>query len=75
MAKRTGTFAGGSGFAEEEAPMKREVAFARSIADSQSIADRFNSVVAYNGAVDVLLCEVDHVDGTLNILQRRRLRD
>lgn len=77
MAKRTGTFADGSGFAEEEAPMKRAVAFARSIADSKSIADRFNEVVdAYDDADDdVLHCEVDHVDGTFNTLQRNRLLD
>jgi predicted helicase len=77
MAKRTGTFADGSGFAEGEAPMKRAVAFARSIADSKSIAARFNEVVdAYDEADDeVLHCEVDHVDGTFNTLQRNRLLD
>ncbi|WP_307077684.1 DEAD/DEAH box helicase [Streptomyces canus] len=77
MAKRTGTFADGSGFGEEEAPMKRAVAFARSIADSKSIADRFNEVVdAYDDADDdVLHCEVDHVDGTFNTLQRNQLLD
>ncbi|MCH0557751.1 DEAD/DEAH box helicase [Streptomyces sp. MUM 16J] len=77
MAKRTGTFADGSGFAEDEAPMKRAVAFARSIADSKSIADRFNEVVdAYDDADDdVLHCEVGHVDGTFNTLQRNRLLD
>ncbi|MGW4232101.1 DEAD/DEAH box helicase [Streptomyces sp. NPDC004980] len=77
MAKRTGTFADGSGFAEGEAPMKRAVAFARSIADSQSIADRFNEVVdAYDDADDdVLHCEVDHVDGTFNTLKRNVLLD
>ncbi len=77
MAKRTGTFADGSGFAEDEAPMKRAVAFARSIADSKAIAARFNEVVdAYDDADDdVLHCDVDHVDGTFNSLQRNRLLD
>ncbi|MFY1676678.1 DEAD/DEAH box helicase [Streptomyces sp. WMMC905] len=77
MAKRTGTFADGSGFAEGEAPMKRAVAFARSIADSKAIAARFNEVVdAYDDADDdVLHCEVDHVDGTFNTLKRNRLLD
>ncbi|MCT9009363.1 DEAD/DEAH box helicase [Streptomyces rhizosphaerihabitans] len=77
MAKRTGTFADGSGFAEGEAPMKRAVAFARSIADSKSIAERFNEVVdAYDDADDdVLHCEVDHVDGTFNTLKRNVLLD
>lgn len=77
MAKRTGTFADGSGFAEGEAPMKRAVAFARSIADSKAIASRFNEVVdAYDDADDeVLRCEVEHVDGTYNMLQRNKLLD
>jgi predicted helicase len=77
MAKRTGTFADGSGFAEGEEPMKRAVAFARSIADSKQIAARFNDIVdAYDGADDdVLSCEVDHVDGTFNALARNRRLD
>ncbi|MEU6024356.1 DEAD/DEAH box helicase [Micromonospora sp. NPDC047134] len=77
MAKRTGTFADGTGFAEGEAPMKRAVAFARSIADSTAIAKRFNDVVdAYDDADDeVLRCEVEHVDGTFNMLRRNRLLD
>ncbi|MFM9647792.1 DEAD/DEAH box helicase [Streptomyces galilaeus] len=77
MAKRTGTFADGSGFGKDESPMKRAVAFARSIADSKSVAARFNEVVdAYDDADDeVLHCEVDHVDGTFNTLQRNRLLD
>ncbi|MFB7761518.1 DEAD/DEAH box helicase [Streptomyces xiamenensis] len=77
LAKRTGTFADGSGFAEDDAPMKRAVAFARSIADSKSIAERFNEVVdAYDDADDdVLHCEVGHVDGTFNTLKRNRLLD
>ncbi|MEV0624732.1 DEAD/DEAH box helicase [Nonomuraea wenchangensis] len=77
LAKRTGTFADGSGFAKDEAPMKRAVAFARSIADSKAITARFNEVVdAYDDSDDeVLRCEVDHVDGTFNALQRNRLLD
>ncbi|GIH91275.1 helicase [Planobispora siamensis] len=77
LAKRTGTFADGSGFAQDEAPMKRAVAFARSIADSKTITARFNAVVeAYDDADDeILRCEVDHVDGTFNALKRNRLLD
>ncbi|MFD7537215.1 DEAD/DEAH box helicase [Streptomyces sp. NPDC059819] len=77
MAKRTGTFADGSGFGKDEAPMKRAVAFARSIADSKSVAHNFNAIVdAYEDADDeVLHCTVDHVDGTFNTLQRNRLLD
>ncbi|MGW6496844.1 DEAD/DEAH box helicase [Nonomuraea angiospora] len=75
MAKRTGTFADGSTFGKDEAPMKRAVAFARSIRDSKNIAEQFNTVVeAYDGADDEILeCTVDHVDGTFNALERNRL--
>ncbi|WP_223839149.1 DEAD/DEAH box helicase [Nocardiopsis deserti] len=77
LAKRTGTFADGSGFGVDEAPMKRAVAFSRSIADSKAIVERFNQVIdAYDDADDdVLHCEVDHVDGTFNALQRNQLLD
>ncbi|MFE4699325.1 DEAD/DEAH box helicase [Streptomyces sp. NPDC056738] len=77
LAKRTGTFADGSGFGKDEAPMKRAVAFSRSIADSKAIMDRFNDVVdAYDDADDdVLHCEVEHVDGTFNTLRRNQLLD
>ncbi|MFJ8620963.1 DEAD/DEAH box helicase [Streptomyces clavifer] len=77
MAKRTGTFADGSGFGEDEAPMKRAVAFSRSIAASKDFTERFTQVVdAYEDSDDeVLRCEVDHVDGTDNILRRNQLLD
>ncbi|MFD8550545.1 DEAD/DEAH box helicase [Streptomyces fradiae] len=77
LAKRTGTFADGSGFGADEAPMKRAVAFSRSIADSKAIVERFNQVIdAYDDADDdVLHCEVGHVDGTYNTLQRNQLLD
>ncbi len=77
LAKRTGTFADGSGFGKDEAPMKRAVAFSRSIADSKAIMERFNEVVeAYDDAdADVLHCEVEHVDGTFNTLRRNQLLD
>ncbi|MEU6008772.1 type ISP restriction/modification enzyme [Streptomyces sp. NPDC047453] len=77
MAKRTGTFTDGSGFGEDEAPMKRAVAFARSINDSKKIATHFNEIVdAYDdGDDEVLRCDVDHVDGNFNTLQRNRLLD
>ncbi|MFE5037840.1 DEAD/DEAH box helicase [Streptomyces sp. NPDC056683] len=77
LAKRTGTFADGSGFGKDEAPMKRAVAFSRSIADSKTIMERFNEVVdAYDDADDdVLHCEVEHVDGTFNTLRRNQLLD
>lgn len=77
LAKRTGTFADGSGFAEDEPPMKRAVAFARSIADSITISKKFNDVVAAfdDTSGDVLKCTVEHVDGTFNALRRNNLLD
>ena len=77
MAKRKGTFADGTGFADDEEPMKRAVAFARSIKDSKMIAERFQSIVdAYDdGDDEVLRCDVDHVDGTFNTLRRHQLLD
>ncbi|MDT3397095.1 type ISP restriction/modification enzyme [Streptomyces sp. B1866] len=77
MAKRTGTFTDGSGFGKDEAPMKRAVAFARSINDSKKIADHFNEIVdAYDeGDDEVLRCDVNHVDGNFNTLQRNQLLD
>ncbi|WP_217621370.1 DEAD/DEAH box helicase [Streptomyces lunaelactis] len=77
LAKRTGTFADGSGFKEGEAPMKRAVAFAKNIADSKKITELFADVVdAYDGTDDnILRCEIQHVDGTYNTLRRNVLLD
>ncbi|MEV5847982.1 type ISP restriction/modification enzyme [Streptomyces sp. NPDC051985] len=77
LAKRTGSFADGTEFGADEAPMRRAVAFSRSIADSKAVTDHFSAIVdAYEGADDdVLHCEVEHVDGTMNTLERNRLLD
>ncbi|MFJ6129971.1 DEAD/DEAH box helicase [Streptomyces griseoviridis] len=77
LAKRTGTFADGSGFKAGEAPMKRAVAFAKNIADSKKITELFADVVdAYDGTDDnILQCEIQHVDGTYNTLRRNVLLD
>ncbi|WP_425979987.1 DEAD/DEAH box helicase [Streptomyces albidoflavus] len=77
LAKRTGTFADGSGFQEGEAPMKRAVAFAKNIADSKKITELFEEVIgAYDGTDDnILHCEIQHVDGTYNTLRRNVLLD
>lgn len=65
-------------------PMKRAVAFARSIADSRQISDQFDHIVTqYLDSFDPheeirespLKCEVNHVDGTYNILLRNSLLD
>lgn len=77
LAKRTGSFADGTDFGGDEAPMRRAVAFSRSIADSKAVTDHFASLVdAYEGTdEDVLYCEVGHVDGSMNMLERNRLLD
>lgn len=65
-------------------PMRRAVAFARSIADSRQISDQFDHIVTqYLDSFDPheeirespLKCEVNHVDGTFNILLRNSLLD
>jgi predicted helicase len=65
-------------------PMRRAVAFARSIADSRQISDQFDHIVTqYLDSFDSheeirespLKCEVNHVDGTYNILLRNSLLD
>jgi len=69
------------GFADDRAPMGRAVAFARSIKDSQRFATLFTQIVdQYVDAADIaeegddadspLRCEVQHVDGTYNVLRR-----
>lgn len=86
LAKRAGaTVDGTPSFAPGEAPMQRAVAFARDIASSKKVASLFPRVVeAYQGSLDSqenqghriddtnrgLTCDVHHVDGTYNALQR-----
>ncbi len=85
LAKRAGTAPDGTGFTIGEAPMRRAVAFARDIKTSKQIAQMFPLVIdAYGALLDTLenggqpvdeinrnlRCEVHHVDGTYNALQR-----
>lgn len=86
LAKRAGATADGMpSFAVGEPAMQRAVAFAKDIATSQHIADLFPRVVtAYQESLDKheneghpvegtnrnLACEVHHVDGTFNALER-----
>lgn len=87
LAKRAGTTPTGTGFAPGEAPMRRAVAFAKDIKASKQVRDLFPPVVdGYRSlledarddgrAVDDsnldLACEVHHVDGTFNALERGR---
>ncbi|MGI9338773.1 MAG: DEAD/DEAH box helicase [Gammaproteobacteria bacterium] len=58
-------------------PMRRAVAFTRRIADSQQVKANFQGVVreymergGRGDALKKLVCEVEHVDGTMNALER-----
>lgn len=86
LAKRAGATADGSpSFAPGEPAMQRAVAFAKDIATSKQVAELFPRVVAaYQESLTSqendghhidehnrdLVCEVHHVDGTFNALQR-----
>ncbi|OBB57816.1 helicase [Mycobacterium sp. 852013-51886_SCH5428379] len=86
LAKRAGATADGTpSFTLGEPPMQRAVAFAKDIATSKHIADLFPRVVtAYQESLNKqeneghpvegtnrdLACEVHHVDGTFNALER-----
>jgi predicted helicase len=72
-------------FEGDPAPMRRAVAFCRSIKDSKHIASLFSDVVNQyidaHGLEDdpetdpVLRCEIQHVDGTHNALERNAKLD
>jgi predicted helicase len=66
-------------FSFDTTPMRRAVAFARSIKDSQRVSRMFNQIVddyaVASGSDTLLQCEVDHVDGTFNALQRNEKLD
>lgn len=75
-----------TGFATDPEPMTRAVAFARSIKDSQKFAEMFKGIVAdyitQTGITDdepgvdhPLVCDVEHVDGTFNVLARNEKLD
>jgi predicted helicase len=86
LGKRAGSTADGTpNFAPDEPPMQRAVAFAKDIASSKRLAEMFPKVVStYRQTLDVqeneghpvsetnrdLFCDVHHVDGTYNALQR-----
>ena len=64
-------------FGLDAQPMKRAVAFARSIKDSKQVKSQFNEVVSayvenHDGedVDDLLQVEVEHVDGTMNAMER-----
>lgn len=86
LAKRAGASADGTAnFGPDEPPMQRAVAFAKDIKASKRLAEMFPKVVStYQRSLDAqeneghpvsdtnrnLVCDVHHVDGTYNALQR-----
>lgn len=58
-------------FGKDRAPMQRAVAFTRSIRDSKQFAEQFEEISGNLADLDrPPLCEVHHVDGGMNILER-----
>jgi len=72
LAKRGGTHIAGDGFGDNPLPMRRAVAFSRDIKSSKSLATKFAALIDdyTDDHDDALACEVRHVDGTMNALQR-----
>ena len=61
----------------DEKPMKRAVAFTNTIEHSKFVKEKFQSTVELfknhnRGAEGILECEVEHVDGTQNSLERNK---
>lgn len=79
LAKRSASTVEGTvtDFGSDVRPMQRAVAFLRDIKSSKKLADKFATVIdAYDDADDeTLRCEVHHVDGTYNALQRNHELD
>lgn len=66
--------------ADDPNPMKRAVAFASTIKDSKKVAELFQGVIStylmtHNNEENNLRCEVDHVDGSYNVLLRNQKLD
>jgi predicted helicase len=88
LSKRMARDVEGNDLSGDDAPMRRAVAFSRSIKDSKRLTDLFAGVVAKYTEADsesvkdaatdgpatenFLRCEVDHVDGTMNMTVRNR---
>ncbi|MFM7905436.1 MAG: DEAD/DEAH box helicase family protein, partial [Microcystis sp.] len=79
LSKRMASDADGQSIAEDLAPMRRAVAFSRSIEESKRIKSLFSEIIdeyrRTHPDEDILHCEVDHVDGTQNTLERHRKLD
>ena len=79
LSKRMASDADGQAISEDLAPMRRAVAFSRSIKESERIKSLFSEIIdeyrRTHPDEDILHCEVDHVDGTQNSLERHRKLD
>jgi predicted helicase len=79
LSKRMATEVDGDEIKKDSAPMRRAVAFSRSIRDSKRITDLFAGIIEEYRQThpdeDVLNCELEHVDGTFNSLQRNQKLD
>lgn len=84
LSKRMARDAQGNDLSGDDEPMHRAVAFSRSIRDSKRLTDLFSGVVQKytedaqqlasdeTPAENFLRCEVDHVDGGMNMTVRNR---
>ncbi|WP_416057821.1 DEAD/DEAH box helicase [Stenotrophomonas maltophilia] len=78
LSKRLATSDGDDAATLDPHPMRRAVAFARDIKSSKHLAQLFPEVVDRyidGSGEDLLRCEVQHVDGTFNVLLRNQKLD
>lgn len=80
LSKRMARDAEGNILETDPSPMRRAVAFSRSIKDSKRLTELFGKVVheyiaKHEEDDNALACEIDHVDGSYNALQRNKLLD
>lgn len=80
LSKRMARDAEGNILETDPSPMRRAVAFSRSIKDSKRLTELFGKVVheyiaKHEEDDNALACEIDHVDGSYNALERNKLLD
>lgn len=80
LSKRMAKYVEGHNFEADATPMHKAVAFSRSIKDSKRFTELFSQIVdeyirTHRDEEDLLICEVDHVDGTFNALKRNERLD
>ena len=79
LSKKLATTADGTVIEEDLAPMRRAVAFSNKIDDSKKITKLFANIIEEYQSThpneEILHCELDHVDGTQNSLERNSKLD